>query len=172
MSWLPGAGRGYIGLNVGRSRFHADCGVSDFLSNTDCGRRDTMLHGYAGSMIGTFWGAELGYVDMGNISRGGGTTRARGVNLSAVGKFPIAAGFGAFGKVGTTFGRTRTSSEFGSGVTEGTREGFGLSYGVGVSYDFNERVSAVLAWDSHDFRFAGGGRDPIRVTSLGVQYRY
>jgi OmpA-OmpF porin, OOP family len=29
-----------------------------------------------------------------------------------------------------------------------------------------------VEWESNDFRFAGGGRDPVRSTSLGLQYRY
>jgi opacity protein-like surface antigen len=181
MGWMPGAGgTGYVGLNVGRSRYHAECGVRDVLRNLDleCGLHDVSYHLYAGGGLGgmggmpNMFGAELGYIDMGHVSRGGGETRARGVNLSLVAKAPIAAGFGVFGKVGTTYGWTRTSTSAGSSVPAGKENGFGLSYGVGASYDFTPNVSAVLAWDSHDFRFAGTGRDPIRVTSLGVQYRY
>jgi OmpA-OmpF porin, OOP family len=182
MSWMPGAGSGtaYVGLNVGRSRYHASCGVRDVLRNLDleCGPRDTSFHLYAGSGLGGMGGmpgmlgAELGYIDMGHIERGGGDTRARGVNLSLVAKGAIAGGFGVQAKVGTTYGWTRTGTQVGSAIASGKENGFGVSYGVGATYDFTPNVSAVLAWDSHDFRFAGGGRDPIRVTSLGVQYRY
>lgn len=182
MGWLPGAstGTGYLGLNVGRSRYHADCGVRDVFRNfdLDCGVHDTSYHLYAGGGLGgmgglpSMFGGEIGYVDMGHIARGGGDTRARGVNLSLVGKAPIASSFGVFGKIGTTYGWTRTSAALGSGVASGKEQGFGFAYGVGASYDFTPRLAAVLAWDSHDFRFAGGGRDPIRVTSLGLQYRY
>ena len=80
--------------------------------------------------------------------------------------------FGVFGKVGTTYGRTETSALAGSGIAAGTDHGFGLSYGAGVSYEFTPRLSATLEWDSNDFRFAGSGRDPVRSTSLGLQYRY
>ena len=59
-----------------------------------------------------------------------------------------------------------------SGIAAGSEQGFGLSYGAGVSYDFTPRLSATLELDSNDFRFAGGGRDPVRSTSLGLQYRY
>jgi hypothetical protein len=182
MGWLPGAGTGtgYLGLNIGRSRYHADCGVRDVLRNLDleCGLRDTAFHLYAGSGLGGragipgMFGAELGYIDMGHIGRGGGDTRARGVNLSLVGRAAVGRGFGVHGKVGTTYGWTRTDTALGSSIASGKERGFGVSYGVGASYDFTPNVSAVLAWDSHDFRFAGGGRDPIRVTSVGVQYRY
>ena len=182
MGFMPGAGNGtgYIGLNVGRSRYHAECGARDVLRNLDleCGPHDVSYNLYAGAGLGglggmsAMFGGELGYIDMGRISRAGGETHARGVNLSLVGRAPIASGFGVFGKVGTTYGWTRTSSTVGSGVASGKDNGFGLSYGVGASYDFTPNISAVLAWDSHDFNFAGGGRDPIRVTSLGLQYRY
>jgi hypothetical protein len=50
-------------------------------------------------------------------------------------------------------------------------QGFGLSFGGGISYDFTPRLSARIQWDSNDFRFANG-RDPVRSTSLGLQYRY
>ena len=185
MGWLPGAGTGtgYVGLNVGRSRFHADCGARDFLENVgfDCGLRDNMYHLYAGSGMGGLGGmggfggmlgAEIGYVDMGRISRGGGDTRARGLNLSVVARAPIAAGFGNYGKLGTTYGWTRTNSVAESGLDSGKRDGFGLAYGFGATYDFTENVSAVVAWDRHNFRFAGSGRDAIRTTSIGLQYRY
>jgi OOP family OmpA-OmpF porin len=182
MGWLPGtgAGTGYIGLNAGRSRYSADCGVRDVFRNLDldCGLRDTAFHVYAGGLGGSvggmpgMLGVELGYLDMGRISRGGGDTRARGVNLSLVARAPVAGGFGIMGKVGTTYGWTRTTTALGSSVVAGKDDGFGLSYGIGATYDFTQNLSGVLAWDSHDFRFAGGDRDPIRVTSLGLMYRY
>ncbi len=166
-SWMS-SGRGYLGLNVGRSRYNAPCGPSALA----CDSRDSAAHLYAGSQMGQFWGLELGYLDMGNVARGGGTTRARGLNLSAVGKAPVWNSFGVYGKLGTTYGRTETSSVVGSGVAAGNEHGFGLSYGAGITYDFTPKLSGVLAWDSHDFRFAGSGRDTVRSTSLGLQYRY
>lgn len=167
-SLLPAKGSGYVGLSLGRSRYTTHCGVSSF----NCDSSDNSVQISAGSMIGNFWGVELGYIDMGRISRGGGTTRAQGVNLSLVGKAPVWQSLGVFGKIGTTYGRTETSALLGSGINNGSDRGFGLSYGAGVSYDFTPRLSATLAWDSHDFRFAGSGRDPVRSTSLGLQYKY
>lgn len=167
-SLMPAKGRGYVGLSLGRSRWGTHCGVTTF----NCDSTDNSVQVSAGSMLGNFWGVELAYIDMGRISRGGGSTRAQGLNLSLVGKAPVWQSLGVFGKVGTTYGRTETSALLGSGVNNGTDRGFGLSYGAGVSYDFTPRLSATLAWDSHDFRFAGSGRDPVRATSLGLQYKY
>lgn len=167
-SYLPGKGRGYVGLGLGQARYSAPCGATSFA----CDSTDNSVQIYAGTMPGNFWGVELGYIDMGRIDRGGGTTKAQGVNLSLVAKTPVWQSLGVFGKLGTTYGRTESSALVGSGVTSGSDQGFGLAYGAGVSYDFTSRLSATLGWDSHDFHFAGSGRDPVRSTSLGLQYRY
>jgi hypothetical protein len=159
---------GYLGLNLGRSRYDANCGNGTF----GCDRTDNLVHLYSGSMFSDYFGAEIGYVDFGEMARGGGDTRAQGLNFSLVGRAPVASAVSLFGKLGTTYGRTRTSAVAGSGVTAGNESGWGLSYGVGVSYDFTPRMSAVLSLDSHDLKFAGSGRDAIRTTSIGLQYRF
>jgi opacity protein-like surface antigen len=161
-------GRGYLGLSLGQSRYGAACGGTAFV----CDDTDQAWRVTAGSMGGNYWGVELGYLDLGTMARAGGKTKAQGLNLSLVGKAPVWQSFSIFGKVGATYGRTETSSAAGSAITAGTERGLGLSYGAGVSYDFTPRLSATLEWDSNDFRFAGGGRDPVRSTSLGLQYRY
>jgi OmpA-OmpF porin, OOP family len=166
-SWL-GNGRSYLGLNLGRSHYGVDCGGTAFVCDTS----DRAVKITAGAMPGNYWGVELGYLDLGTIARAGGKTKAQGLNASVVGKAPVAQRFSVFGKVGATYGRTETSSALTSGVAAGTEHGLGLSYGAGVSWDFTPRLSAVLEWESNDFRFANGGRDPVRSTSLGLQYRY
>jgi OmpA-OmpF porin, OOP family len=165
--WLPGPGRSYLGLNLGRSRYNLPCGSASLL----CEDTDRSMQLYTGAMIGDFWGVELGYLNMGRIARAGGDTSATGLNLRLVGKAPVGR-LGVFGKVGTTYGRSESSTLAGSGIATGFDRGFGPSYGAGVSFDFTPRVSATLEWDSNDFRFAGSGRDPVRSTSLGLQIRY
>ena len=159
---------GYIGLNLGRSRYDANCGNGTF----GCDRTDNLVNVYCGSMFSDYFGADVGYVDFGEMARGGGDTRAQGLNFSLVGRAPVATSLSLIGKLGTTYGRTRTSATAGSGVVAGNESGWGLSYGVGVSYDFTPRMSAVLSLDSHDLKFAGSGRDSIRTTSVGLQYRF
>lgn len=167
-SIVPATSRSYVGINLGRSRYSVPCGATAL----NCDRTDSAVQISAGTMLGNFWGVELGYLDMGRIDRGGGSTRAQGLNLSLVGKAPVWQSVGVFGKLGTTYGRTETSALAGSGLATGSERGFGLSYGAGVSYDLTPRLSATLGWESHDFRFAGSGREPVRATSLGLQYRY
>lgn len=163
-----GSGRGYIGLSLGRAHYGVSCGGTALL----CDKNDRSWKITAGAMTGNYWGVELGYLDLGRINRAGGTTRAQGLNFSLVGKAPVAQQFSVFGKLGATYGRTETGSVAGSGITAGTERGLGLAYAAGVSWDFTPRWSATLEFDSHDFRFSSGGRDPVRSTNLGLQYRY
>lgn len=73
---------------------------------------------------------------------------------------------------GHDYGRTSVSSTPGSGVTSGDEDGFGLSLGARVSFDFSERWSAILQWKRHDFKFSGSGRDNVNATTLGLKYRF
>jgi OOP family OmpA-OmpF porin len=159
---------GYLGLSLGRSQYHVPCPTTSLV----CDDSDTTIRLYGGTMIGSHWGVEIGYLDMGRIAREGGKTRAQGLNLSLVGRAPLVSSLGVFGRLGTTYGYTETSTSASSAVAAGSDHGFGLSYGAGLSFDFTPRLSATLAWDSNDFRFAGSGRDAVRSTSLGLQYRY
>ena len=167
-SFGPDKGRVSVGLSLGRARSPAPCGATSL----GCDSTDSTVQLYAGRMPGNFWGVELGYIDMGRLSRSGGTSTAQGLNMSLVGKAPVWQSLAVYGKVGTTYGRTESSALAGSPLGSGTERGFGLSIGAGVSYDFTPRLSATLGWDSHDFHFSGNGRDPVRSTSLGLQYRY
>lgn len=159
--------RGYLGLSLGRSSYNLSCPTTSLT----CDGSDTAVRLYGGAMMGNYWGVEVGYLDLGRIAREGGKTRAQGLNLSLVGKAPLVSSFGVFGRFGTTYGRTETTTSS-AAIAAGTERGFGLSYGAGLSYDITPRLSATLEWDSNDFRFAGGGREPVRSTNLGLQYRY
>jgi OmpA-OmpF porin, OOP family len=163
---LPGT-RSYLGLTVGRGRNETNCPDTTLL----CESRDRSAQVYAGTMFDRNWGAEVAYVEMGRLLRPGGESRAQGLNLSLVGRAQVARAVGVFGKVGTTYGRTDTSV-MGNTSATGPEQGFGLSWGGGVSYDFTPRLSATFEWDSRELHFAGGNRDPVRSTSLGLKYRY
>jgi OmpA-OmpF porin, OOP family len=163
-SHLPANARTYLGLNVGRSRYNVPCGSTSLL----CDDAAPSAEFYAGRMIGNFWGVELAYLDGGRVQRQDGDVRAQGINLSLVGRAPLGNAIGLFGKLGTTYGRTENPALTGTA----SDQGFGLSYGAGVSLDFTPRLSATFELESSDFRFAGTGRDPVRSASLGLRYRY
>lgn len=172
--WMPGGGRTSIGLNLGRSKFDTGCDPG-----FPCDDKDTYAAISAQNMATEHIGGEIGLVHMGRMERGGGHTRATGLNLSLVGKTGsftggsgAMGGLGAFGKIGGVWGRTRTTLAPGSTLAGGTENGFGLSLGAGLSWDFSPRTSAILEVDRYWFRFPGSGRDPVNTASIGLQWRY
>jgi len=163
--YAPGAG--YVGLNVGTSDYSLGNGFGPFASDDT----DTVYNIYTGTFFTPNFGLELGYTDFGKIERAGGHTKAHGINLSLVGRAPVTQSFNVFGKLGTTYGRTDVSSA-GFGVPAGKESGFGVSYGIGAEYSFNPQLSAVLQYDEHRLKFAGGDRDRVNATTVGLRYRF
>ena len=87
----------------------------------------------------------------------------QGLHLSFLGRASLASDLAVYGRLGTALGRLQP-------VLPGPGESVsGLGWGVGVSWDFSPRGSAVLGWDSWDLRSGG---EPVRSTSLGLQWRY
>jgi len=161
-------GSGYAGLSVGQSDYSLDNGIDVF--DSDEGNTSYSLH--VGTYFNNYWGMELGYTDYGSVNRAGGSTSADGLNLSLIGKYQLNPSFNLLGKVGTTYSRTEVSSNPISGITAGSENGFGLSYGVGVEYAFTPRMSTVLQYESQDMNFPGDRTDRVGNTSLGLRFRY
>lgn len=168
-SIIPYTQDGYIGLSGGRSDFSLNGGPSGLgLSYDDSGNAYKL---YAGGFFHPNVGVEFGYLNAGKARRLGGETKAHGFNLSLVGRAPLTEQFDVFGKVGTTYGRTRTSGFVAAGVPLGKDNGFGLSYGLGARWSFTPQWAAVVEWERHKFRFSDGG-DEVNMTTVGVQYRF
>ena len=161
-------GSAYIGFNVGQSNLNLNNGNGTF----GIERSKNTYNLYGGSYFNEFIGLEVGYADFGRINRGGGQTKADGFNLGLVGKLPLGSSFNLLGRLGTTYGRTDVSSSITSGVVAGKETGWGSSYGVGAEFLFNPQMSVVLQYDEYNLKFAGGTRDRINTTSLGLRYRF
>ena len=166
-SWLPYTRNGYIGLNVGKPHYSVPCGPVG-----SCDNPDASANLYVGGMFNRYASIELGYLHMGDADRGGGETRAHGLNLSLVGHAPVWSNLSLYGKIGTTYGRTRVEQPLGPGLATGSESGWGPSYGFGAAWNFNNNWAAVLDWQRNKFEFAGIGKEWVRATSLGIRYRY
>jgi len=100
--------------------------------------------------------------DDASVLRPAGT---QGLNVSLVGKAGVLQDFGVYGRVGTTLNRGAPAL---ARVTAGDG---GLTYGVGLSWDFSRSASAAVGLDSYDIRGNFGEARELR-TSLGLQWRY
>ncbi|MBS0468575.1 MAG: outer membrane beta-barrel protein [Proteobacteria bacterium] len=166
-SQAPGIYGGYVGLGGGVSKYDLRSGGGGF--NFD--DSDTAIKLYMGAYFHPNFGLELGYLDLGKARRIGGNTSARGLNLSLVGRLPLAPQLDLLGKVGSFYGRTNTHGYGGYGVQLGKASGFGLSYGAGLRWAFTPQWSAVLEWERQRLHFADRNSD-VDTTTLGLQYRY
>ncbi len=165
---FEGAVNSYVGLSAGRSNFSMGRGTGLFESE----RRSNAYSLSVGRQLSTTLAFEAGYSDFGEVDRGGGRTQAEGLNLSVVGKLPLGGGLSLMGKLGTTYARTQVSSVLGSGIDAGRENRFGWAYGVGAEVVLSPQWSAVLQHEGHELKFAGGGRDRISMSSLGLRYRF
>jgi opacity protein-like surface antigen len=165
LKWGEAPTKGYVGLHLGKSKFEPDC-VPGF----GCDDGETAFKVTAGGVATDIFGAEVGYINMGKIGFAGGRQRAQGLNLSLVGTVPIAVGFSAFGKIGTTYGWTDTSTSV-PGLSTGSEKGFGLSFGLGVGYRLTSQLEVTAEYERHNFDFAPGDQT-LGLTSVGLRYQY
>ena len=167
-SFLPYTNSGYIGLNLGRTRFDMGCGLGGFKCDSNS---NLAVNLYTGGMFNDYMGLELGYLHTGNLDRAGGTTSAQGVNLLLVGRVPMGA-FSIFGKAGGVYGRTKVSTDVLSGIPEGSKSGGGLSVAAGIGYDLSPKSSIVAHWARNTFKFANEGHPNVDTTTIGYVYKF
>lgn len=168
LSTAMAPGNSYVELGIGQSDYSLGSGSGLFGFDKDT----TAYSVRGGGFFNSNMGAEVGYTSFGSIDRAGGTTKAQGINLSLLGRLPLGASFNLLGKIGTTYSQTDVSSRPASGIVAGSKNGFGLAYGVGAEYVFSPQLSGVLQYESHDLKFAGDRKDRVGVTSLSARYRF
>jgi hypothetical protein len=171
MSDMMSPGTSYIGLTGGPSDFSRTKGGNSSFPNDD---RSTAYSLSVGNyFINPNLGGEIGYTNFGSVSRGGGTTKAEGINFSLVGKLPLSETFNLLGKIGTTYSQTDVSANPASGgMATGNSNGFDWSYGIGAELVFSPQLSGVLQYDEHFMKFAGSSSERVSTTMIGARLRF
>jgi OmpA-OmpF porin, OOP family len=161
------AERGYVGAHVGRSDYKLSCGTGAF----GCDTRDTSARLSLGHYLAPNMGLEMSLFDGGKVSRLGGSTRARSVDLALFGRVPVGPLY-AFAKAGASHGRTTTNVDPLSAAASGKASGWGPMVGAGLAWDFSSSMSLVGEWERRKLRFAGGEESNVDNTSLGLRVRF
>jgi OOP family OmpA-OmpF porin len=111
---------------------------------------------------------EGAWIDLGEISASGGgatiTGEVDGLQLAAVGMFPINPQFGVFGKVGVyMWDATVSAPGFGSVSDDGSD----IMFGAGVNWNFAQRFGLRAEWERFDI-----DGDDVDFLSVGVQFNF
>jgi len=164
-SWIPYTSYGYVGANIGRNYYDGDSCL--FFS---CEDRSTGFKVYTGGKFSRYFGVELGYVNLGEADRNGGSISAQGANLGLIGSIPFSEKFNIFAKVGGIYNWTKVESPVPS-INTGSRDGLGLSYGAGLQFDITKVVAVRADWDRYRLRFVND-RDDSDLYSIGVVFKF
>jgi len=165
-SWIPYTSYGYVGANIGRNYYDGDACAFSF----SCEDRSTGFKVYTGGKFSRYFGVELGYVNLGEADRNGGSISAQGANLGLIGSIPLGDRFNIFGKVGGLYSWTKVESPVPT-VATGRKDGLGLSYGAGLQFDINKVVAIRADWDRYRLKFVND-RDDSDLYSIGVVFKF
>jgi hypothetical protein len=154
LRWRTGAPA--LGLQPAALAPAAQCGPFSLACDSSA-----VLPLYASRVAARSLSMQVGAVDGTDLR----LARSQGLSLALVGKAGLFSDFGVYGRVGTTLAR-------GSSFAAMPGADSGMTYGVGLSWDFSRGASASLGFDSYDMRGVGGDARDVRATSLGLQWRY
>lgn len=153
-----GAGGGFTSVDV--------CGDLVALGATSCDDEDVGFKIFGGLKFNQFFGAEIGYVDLGEVSASlsgvGVDVGADGFQVAAVGTYPIEQ-FSLLGKVGVFF----WDAEASAGAASVSDDGTDIMFGVGGEFHFTPQLSVRGEWERYDF-----DGDDVDMFSASVIYRF
>jgi OOP family OmpA-OmpF porin len=154
---------GHVGLSFGESRLDVGCP-----SGFGCDDKDQFWKLYGGGRFNNIFGLELGAMNFGKFSRGGGETDGWGADVALLAGVPIGANSAIFGKLGVVYARTEVSG-VAPDLTTGKERGFGGRWGVGGQLGVTKNWALRADFDRYRVPFPGSHED-LEAWTLGVQY--
>lgn len=157
---------GHAGLSIGKSELGAGCP-----GGFECDQTDTVWRLYGGGRFNNAVGGEIGYVNFGDFSRGGGETDAHGLDFSLVAGVPFGANrnWSVFGKLGLAY--TWADIDGVAPLRTGKSEGWSPKVGLGLQVGLSERWAIRADIDRYRLRLPEG-REQVDTFMLGAQYTF
>lgn len=174
----------YVGASGGKSDFDNDIATGLITSGTV----DTQSSGFkifGGYQFNDYFGLDIAYVDLGKANYSGsyfgapvtgGKVEVWGLNLSAVGTYPLNSTFAVFGKIGLFAWEAKAKDTTGGIGFSDTLNGADFSLGAGFRVRFTKNLSGRIEWE----RFGLGGSDyyhdydlgNVDMLSVGIAYNF
>jgi OOP family OmpA-OmpF porin len=154
---------GHVGLSFGQSKLDEGC-VAGF----PCDDKDQAFKLYAGGRFNNTFGLEVGALNFGKFSGGGGETDGWGADAALIAGIPIGANSAIFAKAGVIYARTEVSGTA-PGLATGKERGFGGRWGVGGQLGLTKDWALRADFDRYRIAAPGDHRD-LETLMLGVQY--
>jgi len=154
---------GYAGASIGRSKLHAPCPAG-----ANCDLRDQDWRVYGGGKFNNILGAEVGLGQLGDFSRGGGQTTARGLDAKLTAGVPIGENSSVFGKLGIAYVRTNVS---GAGLATGHESSWGPTYGLGAQIGLTKNWAIRGDIDRYRIQLPGTKQN-LDTYMIGAQYTF
>ncbi len=172
---VPVQAQGYIGLGLGQSRAHLDCGGA-----STCDKTGNASKIYGGYMFGPQYGAELAYYNQGKAKVTGtdpmlgdltGRFKGQGYGAYGVVAMPLADGalFAKLGVVSAKVTLDATSSVAGS-ASESERH-TNVAWALGGDYNFSKALAGRLEFERVRAKFMSETTD-IDLVTLGLLMRF
>lgn len=162
--------QGYVGFGAGQSSLvdEGDVAPGGNIDDADMGWK--LFGGYS---FHPNLAVEFGYLDLGQFDGEGGLTgswEATGINVSALGVWPLANQFSLLGKIGAT----RWDVDNNLGGLSASDNGTDLSYGIGAQYDFTPQIAGRFEWERFgDVGDEGStGQSDLDLLSASIAYRF
>lgn len=156
----------YIGAGAGMTSVDV-CDDLVGLGLTSCDDEDTGIKVYAGKTFTPNFGAEIGWVDLGEITATGpggtATVGVDGFQVAALGLLPVNPQISFFGKVGLYLWDLSASGPGGSLSDDGSD----FMFGLGLNWNLARQLDLRVEWEQFDI-----GGDDVSLISAGVAFRF
>lgn len=156
----------YVGAGAGITSFDA-CDDLVGLGLTSCDDEDTGIKVYAGKTFTPNFAAEVGWVDLGEITATGpGGTATLGVDgfqIAALGLLPVNPQISFFVKGGLYMWDLSASGPGGSLSDDGSD----FMFGLGMNWNLARQLGLRVEWEQFDI-----DGDDVNMLSAGVLFRF
>ena len=165
----------FVGASIGQSDIDDEV-TAGLITSGSVDSKDTAWKIFGGYMFNRHFGVEAAYVDLGSVSYSGnfggvpvtgGNVDVSGINIAALGSFPINEQFSIFGKLGLFLWDVEASDTTGGVPFSASDDGSDISFGIGVAYNFTRNLGVRA-----EFEIFKTDEADAQLISIGVQWRF